>query len=103
MSVPFGTSSHVGLFERHTSGWMPHTYLETAHMQKTSLDAPAREQPERAASTPSGRTSPAEHENPGEATLLVLRGRVRQSSSPARHALQAIDDAAVLLTVAQPG
>lgn len=57
-----------------------------------------------------------EHENPGEATLHVLHGRVRleagQSSweaaagdllviPDARHALEALDDAAVLLTVAK--
>lgn len=72
-------------------------------MQKISLDAQAREQLERAASTSSGRsattvygghehtlrqtvlaltagTSLAEHESPGEATLFVLRGRVRLTS-----------------------
>ena len=56
-----------------------------------------------------------EHESPGEATLLVLQGRVRVTAGnarwegtagdhlvlpPARHDLVAIDDAAVLLTVA---
>ncbi|MFZ1652851.1 MAG: cupin domain-containing protein [Candidatus Nanopelagicales bacterium] len=56
-----------------------------------------------------------EHESPGEATLQVLLGEVRFSSGdqtwegragdylvipPARHDLAAIDDAAVLLTVA---
>ncbi|GGJ48313.1 hypothetical protein GCM10010121_069320 [Streptomyces brasiliensis] len=58
----------------------------------------------------------AEHENPGEATLLVLRGRVRLTSGDtswegrtgdlitipeARHSVQAVEDAAVLLTVAK--
>lgn len=56
-----------------------------------------------------------EHESPGEATLHVLHGRVRLSAgdlgwegSPgdllvipdARHALDALEDSAVLLTVA---
>ncbi|MFE0962306.1 MULTISPECIES: cupin domain-containing protein [Streptomyces] len=108
-------------------------------MQKLSLDALAREHLERAAATPSGRsattvfgghehtlrqtllaltagTGLAEHDSPGEATLLVLRGRVRLSSGdtewegrsgdllvipPARHGLQALEDAAVVLTVAK--
>lgn len=58
----------------------------------------------------------AEHENPGEATVHVLRGRVRLSSGDvswdaksgdlikvpnARHSLLALEDAAVLLTVAK--
>ncbi|MFD0817376.1 cupin domain-containing protein [Micromonospora zhanjiangensis] len=55
-----------------------------------------------------------EHESPGEATLLVLAGRVRLSAGddsweaatgdylvipPARHDLAAIEDSAVLLSV----
>ncbi|WP_409332299.1 cupin domain-containing protein [Trujillonella humicola] len=55
-----------------------------------------------------------EHESPGEATLQVLRGRVRLVAGtasqdleagqlvaipPARHALEAPEDAVVLLTV----
>lgn len=110
-------------------------------MQKLSLDALAREHLERAAAASNGRsattvfgghehtlrqtllaltagTALAEHENPGEATLLVLRGRVRLTSGdtewegrtgdlivipPARHGLEALEEAAVLLTVAKTG
>ena len=58
----------------------------------------------------------AEHENPGEATLQVLHGRItlvvgetRWNGSPgdlivipdARHSLGAVEDSAVLLTVAK--
>ena len=56
----------------------------------------------------------AEHDSPGEATLIVLHGRVRLIAGedswegrtgdllvipPARHSLEAIDNSAVLLTV----
>ena len=56
----------------------------------------------------------AEHNSPGEATLQVVRGRVRLTAGddtwdgvagdhvtipPMRHALQALEDSAVLLTV----
>ncbi|MFJ3338465.1 cupin domain-containing protein [Streptomyces sp. NPDC086766] len=108
-------------------------------MQKLSLDAKAREHLERAAASSTGRsaetlygghehtlrqtlialragTTLAEHENPDEATVLVLRGRVRLHSGdevwegmagdllfvpPARHSLEALEDAAALLTVAK--
>jgi quercetin dioxygenase-like cupin family protein len=58
-----------------------------------------------------------EHDSPGEATLYVLQGRVRLSSGPTdwdaaqgdqldipleRHSLTALEDSAVLLTVAKP-
>lgn len=107
--------------------------------QRTSLDALAREQLELAAGAGGGRTAHtvygghekvlrqtlvamiagaelAEHENPGEATVLVLRGRVRMASGElawegrrgdlitvpdARHRLEALEDSAVLLTVAK--
>lgn len=60
-------------------------------------------------------TSMAEHDSPGEATLLVITGRIRLSSGaddwegragdliaipPSRHGLTALEDSAVLLTVA---
>ena len=59
----------------------------------------------------------SEHDTPGEATLQVLRGRVHLTAGaedwhgtvgdyiiipPVRHALAAVDDAVVLLTVVRP-
>ena len=59
-----------------------------------------------------------EHENPGEATVHVLRGRVRLAAGDdaaeggagellvvpdARHSLEALEDSVVLLTVAKTG
>lgn len=104
-----------------------------------SLQALAREQQERAAAASSGRsartvwgghehvlrqtlialtanTAMSEHENPGEATLQVMIGRVRLDAEgnqwegrqgdlllipPSRHSLVALEDAVVLLTVAK--
>ncbi len=109
------------------------------HMQKMSLQALAREQQELAAAASSGRSartvwgghehvlrqtlialiansSMSEHENPGEATLQVMLGRVRLDADgnqwegrqgdllfmpPSRHSLLALEDAVVLLTVAK--
>ena len=108
-------------------------------MQKLSLVAQTRQQLETARTASSGRSAKtvygghertlrqtvialasgqqlSEHENPGEATVHVLHGRVRLAAgdvswegSPgdllvvpeASHSLLALEDAAVLLTVAK--
>jgi len=108
-------------------------------MEKSSLTALARQQLKIAATASSGRSAQTvygghehvlrqtvialvsgekldEHDNPGEATVHVLHGRVRLTAgelgwegSPgdliivpdARHALEALQDSAVLLTVAK--
>lgn len=108
-------------------------------MQRTSLDALARQQLKQAATAGGGHTADtvygghekvlrqtvigmvegarlAEHENPGEATVQVLLGRVRLSSGElswegrrgdliivpdARHSLEALEGSAILLTVAK--
>ncbi|MEW1660140.1 cupin domain-containing protein [Streptomyces sp. NPDC093707] len=110
-------------------------------MQTISLDTQVREHLERAAGANSGRSAAtvyagnehglrqtilaltagsglAEHDSPGDATLLVLRGHVRLTEGEsswegrtgdlvpiplARHSLDAIEDSAVLLTVAKSG
>jgi quercetin dioxygenase-like cupin family protein len=114
-------------------------HLERPTMQKFALDALAREHLQRARVESSGRsaetvvgghertlrqtvvaltagTTLGEHDNPGEATVHVLSGRVRLGAGgdawegrrgdlivvpPARHDLQALEDAVVLLTVAK--
>ncbi|WP_374727491.1 cupin domain-containing protein [Haloactinomyces albus] len=108
-------------------------------MEKFSLEALAREHLDRASESASGRSAETvygghehllrqtlvslvsgasmdEHESPGEATVLVMRGRVRLSTSetswdglagdmllvpPARHSLHALEDSTILLTVAK--
>ena len=108
-------------------------------MENISLTALAREQLELAQGASSGRSAHtvygghehtlrqtlialaagrmlAEHENPGEATVYVLQGRVRLAAGDtswdgapghlirvpdARHTLEALEDAVVLLTVAK--
>ncbi|MBA3252508.1 MAG: cupin domain-containing protein [Geodermatophilaceae bacterium] len=108
-------------------------------MNHVSLDALAREQLKRAAQSGNGRSAEtvfgghekvlrqtvialiagaelAEHENPGEATLTVIVGRVELAGQDAswtgrvgdllvipdqRHSLRALEDSAVLLTVAK--
>ncbi|MCF6521511.1 cupin domain-containing protein [Streptomyces sp. JJ36] len=110
-------------------------------MQKLSLDAQARELLKSAAGDANGRSaetvygghervlrqtllaltegrSHAEHASPGEATVLVLHGRVRLvcgdvswegrrgdliAVPPERHSVEALEDSAFLLTVAKPG
>jgi quercetin dioxygenase-like cupin family protein len=110
-------------------------------MEKSSLTALARQQLKLAATASSGRSAHTvygghehvlrqtvialtsgrrldEHDNPGEATVHVLHGRVRLTAgelgwegSPgdliivprSRHALEALQDSAVLLTVAKTG
>ncbi|MFC9964513.1 cupin domain-containing protein [Nocardia ignorata] len=110
-------------------------------MEKMSLTALARQQLELASAASSGRSARTiygghehvlrqtlialaagqrldEHENPGEATVQVLHGRVRLTAGQnnwegrsgdvlivpnMRHSLEALDAAAVLLTVAKLG
>jgi quercetin dioxygenase-like cupin family protein len=109
-------------------------------VNKLSLDAIAREQLERAKDASSGRSSStvfgghehvlrqtvvalregsslAEHNSPGEATIIVLSGRVRLSAGstswegrkgdllvipPERHSLEALKDTVIVLTTAKP-
>jgi quercetin dioxygenase-like cupin family protein len=108
-------------------------------MQRISLEALARQQLEAAARSGGGRAADtvygghetvlrqtvialtqgstlAEHESPGDATLLVLRGRVRLTAGEegwegrdgdliiipeTRHAVEALEDSTFLLTVAK--
>jgi quercetin dioxygenase-like cupin family protein len=114
--------------------------MERISMQKLSLDAMARELLERARAGSGGRAAETvvgghervlrqtviammagsalgDHENPGEATVHVLTGRVRLTTGDtawdgrsgdliivpdSTHRLAAQEDAVVLLTVAKP-
>ncbi|HVX44093.1 MAG TPA: cupin domain-containing protein [Mycobacteriales bacterium] len=108
-------------------------------MESTSLTALATLQLDRARAAPAGRAAAtvpgtratlrqtvlallagqelAEHDSPGDATLHVLRGRVRLAAGnerwegaagelavipPHRHSLAALEDSVVLLTVSRP-
>jgi quercetin dioxygenase-like cupin family protein len=109
--------------------------------KKMSLDALAREHVARAGADTTGRSSEtvfgghertlrqtlmalmagqsmSEHENPGEATLFVLQGRMRLIGDEAswdgrkgdllivpegRHSVEAVEDSVILLTVAKLG
>jgi quercetin dioxygenase-like cupin family protein len=115
--------------------------MKGSDVRKFSLDAIAREQLEAAARADSARASTtvvgghehvmrqtvialtagavlAEHENPGEASIYVIVGRVDLQVGkdswqartgdlveipPARHSLRAIEDSAVLLTAVPRG
>lgn len=108
-------------------------------MQKLSMEALVRQHVTRAAETDPGRSSEtvygghehtlrqtlialrgatemSEHESPGEATVLVLQGRIRLHAGgaswdgmpgdllivpPDRHSVEALEDSAFLLTVAK--
>lgn len=98
---------HMAVATQSSSGRSAHTiYGGTGHSLRQTLIALA-----------SGR-SLDEHENPGEATLQVLAGRVRLGSQDGtwdgapgdlivipqeRHHLDALEDCVVLLTVAKIG
>jgi quercetin dioxygenase-like cupin family protein len=108
-------------------------------MEKFSLEALAREHLQRAATAAARRSastvygghehrlrqtvvamlgglSLAEHANPGEATVMVLSGRIRLHAGPdswdgrtgdllivpqANHSIEAVEDSAILLTVSK--
>lgn len=135
---PRGTTA--GLVYRRENNWSSARYGTYAiYMQKISIEALASQQLAAAAAAASGRaadtvygghekvlrqtvigmvkgTRLAEHHNPGESTIFVLRGRVRlwagEASWQARtgdllivpdalHSLEAEEDCAFLMTVAK--
>ncbi|HET9518045.1 MAG TPA: cupin domain-containing protein [Actinoplanes sp.] len=103
-SLPGLLDEHLGLARTASSGRSAHTvYGGHAHSLRQTLIALTAGQ------------RMDEHESPGEATLQVLRGRVRVVAGdttwvgspgdvlivpPSRHALEADEDSGVLLTVA---
>lgn len=99
------TRQHLDLAQNASSGRSAHTvYGGHEHVLRQTLIALATGQ------------KLAEHDNPGEATLHVLHGRVRLAAADtswegslgdllivpdSRHTLEALEAAAVLLTVAK--
>ena len=106
-SLPRLAEEHLAAAHQHTAGRSAHTvYGGQGNALRQTLIALV-----------AGRRL-GEHESPGEATLLVLRGSVRLHAGngseegiegdhllipPARHDLEALEDSAVLLTVALHG
>ena len=104
-SLPALVRQHLGTASAASSGRSAHTvYGGRDHVLRQTLIALR------------AGTSLDEHENPGEATIQVLHGRVtlvagenRWNGSPgdliyvpdSRHALDAVEDSVVLLTVAK--
>lgn len=129
--------------DRLKRDWVPLVFVaddgKTADMQRKSLEALARQQLDAARSSRAGRAADtvfgghenvlrqtvigmvkdavlSEHENPGEATVQVMQGRIRLTAGEnswdgrtgdllfipnERHSLTALEDSAILLTVAK--